>query len=1117
MKKKPTYEELDKKIDSLNTKARDDTIDRQNKIVDSINDGIYINSPDYTIEYLNSPMIKLIGGDKTGEKCYKAIYGKDDICEWCVFEQQKKGESIVYELKHPVSNKYFSIKSFLLDNGSKVSTYHDINEIKKNEIEIKVKNEEYASLNKEYLATNEQLLCSKSKIEESELILKERVKELNGLHSLSLLRYEYDNIGSIYQKFINTILTESMQFPDKVFAKLEHNGKVYTNIEGYNLPEGQKHLSANIIIKGLEVGKLTIGYTEDLPFIDYFEQRLIDSYARELSLIIEKNEAEYEHRRSIDISNISESTAKLGSWQWDLKTSFVKWSDNMCAIHGISPEEFGDNFETAAKFIHPDDMDLVSENIRKMLQEKKERNFYYRIITKLRTEKYVFGTNKLCFDDDNNIIEVIGSVQDITEARKRELQLKEAISAAEENEISFRKLFEKNPVSLWEEDFTSVRKLLLDKKSKVKSLEKYLDKNPEFVLKCASSIEIISVNEATLDLLGVEDKEELINNIDDTFNDKSYITFKKELLAIADGSKSFKGETEFIRADGTFITAIIQFVAIDDYSKVIVSISDITYKKKIEVELQKQNAEFSVLNREYRLTNEQLIHTKNKVEESELRFKALHNASFGGIAIHDKGIILDCNQGLAEISGFKVDELIGMDGLLLIEENSRAKVMENILASYELAYESLGVRKNGEVYPLRLEARAIPYKGKTVRVVEFRDITNQKEAENELLEAKERAEESDKLKTEFINNMSHEIRTPMNGILGFSSFLNNDELSSEKRKQYVKVIQNSGKQLMRIIDDILEISKLGTKQVKAIDEEICLNDLLLEQFSIFDITAKENKIPLYLKKGLSDVESFIFTDKTKLNKILSNLLENALKFTNEGYIEFGYKLKEDSKHPQLEIFVKDTGIGIQSQNLKTIFNRFSQEEKELSRSVGGLGLGLSIAKENAELLGGNITLKSKKGEGSTFCITIPYRAVKPKSKKESSDFGIEGKQDIYTVLIAEDEEINFLYIETLLEHLDVDIKILHAKHGEEAIEICKENSNIDLVLMDLKMPIMTGFKATRLIKVFRPQLPIIAQTAYSTREERHTAILAGCDDFISKPIRGKELSDVVTKYMLVES
>ena len=396
----------------------------------------------------------------------------------------------------------------------------------------------------------------------------------------------------------------------------------------------------------------------------------------------------------------------------------------------------------------------------------------------------------------------------------------------------------------------------------------------------------------------------------------------------------------------------------------------------------------------------------------------------------------------------------------------------------------------------------------------IQDITEIKHTEYELIKAKEKAEESDRLKTEFINNMSHEIRTPMNGILGFSDFLNNENLSQQKRRQYINIIRSSGNQLMRIIDDILEISKLETKQVVAIDKEVCLNDVLLEQFSVFDIKAKENRTPLYLNKGLSDKESLIFTDETKLNKILSNLLENALKYTNNGFIEFGYH----KKNSELEIYVKDTGIGIKPENQETIFIRFSQEEKELSRNVGGLGLGLSIAKENAELLNGKITLQSEKGKGSTFFVTIPYKPVNSESEMSDNEKDIKTeKQNTYTILVVEDEEINYLFIEILLvEKIEINCNILHAKHGKEAVDICKENSEINFVLMDLKMPVMNGFEATKLIKEFQPDLPIVAQTAYTTNEDKEKAFSAGCDDFISKPISEETLNEIMNKYLITK-
>jgi len=450
------------------------------------------------------------------------------------------------------------------------------------------------------------------------------------------------------------------------------------------------------------------------------------------------------------------------------------------------------------------------------------------------------------------------TIHDISQRVTAKKELIKAKENIEKSELRYQNLFEYNPVSLWEENLEEVKQMLEIKEKEVDDLKKYLENNPEFVKECASKIIITKINKITLDLLGVKSKDELIEHLSQNFNEKSYEIFKKELLAISKGAKTFTEETEFVRANGEIITAIIQFVVIDNNSNVVVSITDITEKKKIEIELKNQNQEYASLNEEYKAQNEKL---------------------------------------------------------------------------------------------------AI---------------------------AKEKAEESDRLKTEFINNMSHEIRTPMNGILGFSSFLGKPNLTDEKRNYYVNIIQNSGSQLMRIIDDIIEISRLGTKQVKVIENKICLNELLLKLFSIFDIKAKEQKISLFLKRGLSDEDSNIMLDDLKLNKILSNLLENAFKFTYTGFIEFGYNIVEtDASVSQLKIYVKDTGIGIKPENQEMIFKRFSQEEKTLSRKYDGLGLGLSIAKENTELLGGIITLESVKGKGSVFFVTIPY-------KPDSSQIPLQG-------------------------------------------------------------------------------------------------------------------------------
>jgi len=396
-----------------------------------------------------------------------------------------------------------------------------------------------------------------------------------------------------------------------------------------------------------------------------------------------------------------------------------------------------------------------------------------------------------------------------------------------------------------------------------------------------------------------------------------------------------------------------------------------------------------------------------------------------------------------------------------------------------------------------------------------KDISSQKKLEQELTTAKLKAEESDRLKTAFLHNISHEIRTPMNAIMGFTGFLSDPGMDSVQKTHFIDVIQQSSHQLLSIIDDIVRIATIEAGQEKLLQNEVNLNHLIRFELDQFTSKAEEKGLEFECTTGLDDSRSVILADETKLQQILSNLLVNAFKFTQSGSVRFGYQLKHDS----LEFYVKDTGIGIPEPMHESIFNRFSQVESSISRQYGGSGLGLSICKAYTELHGGKIWVESTPGKGSSFLFTLPYKQVsfiddgtKPTPQFEVWTPSPEPAQNLldFTILVAEDEDLNFMMVREMLKRLHV--KVIRASNGQEAVDMAKRTA-IDLILMDLKMPVMDGYEATRLIKEFNPSLTIVALTAYSLESDKEKALSCGCSDVIVKPINRENLYNRLDAYM----
>ncbi|MFA6618298.1 MAG: ATP-binding protein [Candidatus Neomarinimicrobiota bacterium] len=390
-------------------------------------------------------------------------------------------------------------------------------------------------------------------------------------------------------------------------------------------------------------------------------------------------------------------------------------------------------------------------------------------------------------------------------------------------------------------------------------------------------------------------------------------------------------------------------------------------------------------------------------------------------------------------------------------------------------------------------------------------ILQKKINEKALKKAKEKAEENDRLKSAFLANMSHEIRTPMNGILGFTGLLKEPKLSTSEKDQFISIIENSGIRLLETVNDLIDFSKIEADQMKVSITKVNINELINKLYTFFTLEAQKKGLKLFLNTTGSTTNINLLSDKGKIYSILSNLIKNAIKYTQSGKIEFGYKKTEND----LQFFVKDTGVGISKEKLEIIFDRFIRVGNDEEFFSEGSGLGLSITKAYVEMLGGKIWAKSEVGTGSQFYFTIPFKTAN-NMLSDNEATGAETKYQInplvsgLKILIAEDDDTADELLSILIKNISKEI--LHTKSGLKAVELCRNNSDIDIILMDINMPEMNGYEATRKIREFNKKVIIIAQTAYALTGDHKKSLEAGCNAYISKPINKDELMALIQKY-----
>lgn len=529
---------------------------------------------------------------------------------------------------------------------------------------------------------------------------------------------------------------------------------------------------------------------------------------------------------------------------------------------------------------------------------------------------------------------------------------------------------------------------------------------------------------------------------------------------------------------------------------------------------------------------------KEMLLESERRFTdTIRSANILSTIVDAEGRISFCNSSFLNITGYTFEELEGknwIDTFAQIENQERYQQIFGFMIEgkqFSDLFEHSIISKSGDIkhiawsyillrnedgQPAGLSVLGVDITQRVIyeqNLVRKNEIIKKRNSQlrkinEELKAAKEKAEESDRLKSAFLANMSHEIRTPMNGILGFAELLQDPRLTDKEAQEFISLIRISGKRMLNIINDLIDISKVESGMASVSTSAVEINDQIDFLYNFFRPEAESKGLELQFHKGLMNARSRIITDKEKIFAILTNLIKNAIKFSVSGIIEFGYSLKDE----HLEFFVKDQGIGIPAEKQQAVFERFVQADNSLTSNYEGAGLGLSISKAYVDMLGGNIRLSSRPGSGTSFCFTIPYTPIAAEepipaeqNRNARSDYGT------FNVLAADDDTISLKLLEKILVPLGG--KVITAVSGAQAVELCRKHHDLKIIFMDVRMSGTDGLTATSEIRKFNRDVIIIAQTANALPGDRDAALKAGCDDYVAKPLNKDKITSVLDKFI----